>query len=195
MLFGGRYELLLMSVFSIYRGLIYNEFFYVPFHIFGASAYKCRDTSCRYLKFKFSFPLSFSFQCVHNISSTSYLWYLYVKQHWCIYNWFNQIWWHVSIWCGSWLAWKPIRATFLNSLKMKMSILFGVAQMNLGIFLSYFNSIFFNNSLDIRYQFGMDPSWVLTNFIWYWLIFLPKFIYFYQSFPYIIWLEKILIWK
>ena len=33
---------------------------------------------------------------------------------------------------------------------MKMSILLGVAQMNLGIILSYFNAWFFNNSLDIR---------------------------------------------
>ena len=47
MLFGGRYVLLLMALFSIYCGLIYNEFFSVPFHIFGASAYKCRDSSCR----------------------------------------------------------------------------------------------------------------------------------------------------
>jgi hypothetical protein len=51
MLFGGRYVLLLMSLFSMYCGLIYNEFFSVPFHIFGASAYKCRDSSCRCLLF------------------------------------------------------------------------------------------------------------------------------------------------
>jgi len=58
MLFGGRYVLLLMSLFSIYCGLIYNEFFSVPYHIFGASAYKCRDNTCRYLLFRTLMPVS-----------------------------------------------------------------------------------------------------------------------------------------
>ena len=59
MLFGGRYVLLLMSLFSIYCGLIYNEFFSVPYHIFGPSAYKCRDNSCRCLLFLSLFCASF----------------------------------------------------------------------------------------------------------------------------------------
>ncbi|KAK2413082.1 V-type proton ATPase subunit a1 [Trifolium repens] len=42
-----------------------------------------------------------------------------------------------------------------------MSILFGVAQMNLGIILSYFNARFFGKPLDIRYQFV--PQMIFLN--------------------------------
>lgn len=50
-------------------------------------------------------------------------------------------------------SWRGSRSElpFLNSLKMKMSILLGVAQMNLGIIISYFNARFFGSSVDIRY--------------------------------------------
>uniref|UniRef100_A0A5B7BBN9 V-type proton ATPase subunit a n=1 Tax=Davidia involucrata TaxID=16924 RepID=A0A5B7BBN9_DAVIN len=119
MLFGGRYILLLMSLFSIYCGLIYNEFFSVPFHIFGGSAYKCRDATCSdaysvgLVKYRDPYPFGVD-----------------------------------PSWRGS-----RSELPFLNSLKMKMSILLGVAQMNLGIILSYFDAHFFRSSLDIRYQF------------------------------------------
>jgi V-type H+-transporting ATPase subunit a len=44
---------------------------------------------------------------------------------------------------------------------MKMSILLGVAQMNLGIFLSYFNAKFFRNSINVWYQFV--PQLIFLN--------------------------------
>lgn len=127
MLFGGRYVVLLMSLFSIYCGLIYNEFFSIPFHIFGQSAYKCRDATCSdshtagLVKFRDPYPFGVD-----------------------------------PSWRGS-----RSELPFLNSLKMKMSILLGVAQMNLGIILSYFNARFFSNSLDIRYQFL--PQMIFLN--------------------------------
>ncbi|KAL4295998.1 hypothetical protein GQ457_12G026840 [Hibiscus cannabinus] len=127
MLFGGRYVLLLMSLFSIYCGLIYNEFFSVPFHIFGGSAYKCRDATCSdahsagLIKFRDPYPFGVD-----------------------------------PSWRGS-----RSELPLLNSLKMKMSILLGVTQMNLGIILSYFNAHFFRNSLDIRYQFV--PQMIFLN--------------------------------
>ncbi|CAJ1979366.1 unnamed protein product [Sphenostylis stenocarpa] len=60
-------------------------------------------------------------------------------------------------------SWRGSRSElpFLNSLKMKMSILFGVVHMNLGIILSYFNARFFGSLLDIRYQFV--PQMIFLN--------------------------------
>uniref|UniRef100_A0A0D3C2L7 V-type proton ATPase subunit a n=1 Tax=Brassica oleracea var. oleracea TaxID=109376 RepID=A0A0D3C2L7_BRAOL len=127
MLFGGRYVILLMALFSIYCGLIYNEFFSVPFHIFGGSAYRCRDTTCSdayttgLVKYRDPYPFGVD-----------------------------------PSWRGS-----RTELPYLNSLKMKMSILLGIAQMNLGLILSFFNARFFGSSLDIRYQF--IPQMIFLN--------------------------------
>ncbi|KAL0365563.1 UNVERIFIED_CONTAM: V-type proton ATPase subunit a3 [Sesamum angustifolium] len=127
MTFGGRYVILLMALFSIYTGLIYNEFFSVPFELFAPSAYVCRDPACRdattvgLIKARDTYPF------------------------------------------GVDPAWHGTRSElpFLNSLKMKMSILLGVAQMNLGIILSYFNAQFFKNSLNTWFQF--IPQMIFLN--------------------------------
>lgn len=119
MTFGGRYVILLMALFSIYTGLIYNEFFSVPFEIFGRSAYACRDLSCSeattvgLIKVRDTYPFGVD-----------------------------------PVWHGT-----RSELPFLNSLKMKMSILLGVAQMNLGIILSYFNATFFRIGVNIWCQF------------------------------------------
>lgn len=40
MLFGGRYCILLMSIYSIYVGALYNEFFSIPMTMAGRSHFK-----------------------------------------------------------------------------------------------------------------------------------------------------------
>lgn len=127
MMFGGRYVILMMALFSIYTGLIYNEFFSVPFEMFGRSAYACRDLSCR-------------------DATTEGL--IKVRE---AYSFGVDPKWHGS----------RSELPFLNSLKMKMSILLGVAQMNLGIILSYFNAKFFSNSINTWYQF--IPQLIFLN--------------------------------
>ncbi|KAL1202737.1 V-type proton ATPase subunit a2 [Cardamine amara subsp. amara] len=46
MAFGGCYVIFMMSLFSIYTGLIYKEFFSILYPLFASSAYDCRDASC-----------------------------------------------------------------------------------------------------------------------------------------------------
>ena len=127
MTFGGRYVIFMMALFSIFTGLIYNEFFSVPFELFGPSAYACRDLSCRdattegLIKVGRTYPFGVD-----------------------------------PVWHGT-----RSELPFLNSLKMKMSILIGVAQMDLGIIISYFNARFFGNSLNIWFQF--IPEMIFLN--------------------------------
>ncbi|CAA0397972.1 unnamed protein product [Arabidopsis thaliana] len=127
MAFGGRYVILMMSLFSIYTGLIYNEFFSIPFPLFAPSAYDCRDVSCSeattigLIKVRDTYPFGLD-----------------------------------PVWHGS-----RSELPFLNSLKMKMSILLGVSQMNLGIIMSYFNARFFKSSVNIWFQF--IPQMIFLN--------------------------------
>uniref|UniRef100_A0A7N0T248 V-type proton ATPase subunit a n=1 Tax=Kalanchoe fedtschenkoi TaxID=63787 RepID=A0A7N0T248_KALFE len=136
MAFGGRYVIMMMAIFSIYTGLIYNEFFSVPFELFGRSAYACRDLSCKdsttvgLIKVGPTYPFGVD-----------------------------------PVWHGS-----RSELPFLNSLKMKMSILIGVSQMNLGIIMSFFNALFFKNSINVWFQF--IPQMIFLNSLFGYLSFL-----------------------
>ena len=124
MAFDGRYAILLMSIFSIYTGLLYNECFSVPMNWFGASKYVCD-------------PNDNSEGC--DTQSTTGL----------VNNGDGAYAFGVDpIWHGS-----RSELPFLNSLKMKMSILMGVSQMMLGIFMSYLNQAYTNDKLSMFCEF------------------------------------------
>lgn len=124
MCFQGRYLILLMGIFSIFTGFIYNEFFAVPLDLFGsrwkfttASKMACGVDNCLnpgdVMPPIAPYPFGFD-----------------------------------PVWKGS-----KTGLVFFNSYKMKLSIILGVVQMLMGICLSYVNASFFKKRLDFLYVF------------------------------------------
>lgn len=122
--YDGRYMLLLMGLFSIFTGFIYNEFFAVPLDLFTsrwkfteASSMACGIDNCdipEAVKAPLSpYPMGFD-----------------------------------PIWKGS-----ANGLLFFNSYKMKLSIVLGVSQMVLGICMSYLNAKQFKHPVDVWYVF------------------------------------------
>lgn len=122
--YDGRYMLLLMGLFSIFTGLIYNEFFAIPLDIFGSrwkyieeSDMACGVDNCHVPEEVRApinpYPLGFD-----------------------------------PIWKGS-----ATGLLFFNSYKMKLSIVLGVVQMVLGICLSYLNAKQYKHPVDVWYVF------------------------------------------
>ena len=108
--FGGRYMILLMGLFSIYTGLMYNDIFSKSLNLFG-SAWSVRPKS------KFSLDdIELEANIPDDYRGTPYIFGM------------DPI-WQVS----------TNKILFLNSYKMKVSVLLGVGQMLFGVLLSFYN--------------------------------------------------------
>eukprot|EP00879_Flechtneria_rotunda_P014171 GHRR01014808.1.p1 GENE.GHRR01014808.1~~GHRR01014808.1.p1 ORF type:complete len:648 (+),score=178.01 GHRR01014808.1:407-2350(+) len=131
MAFAGRYCIMLMAVFSIFTGLIYNEFFSMPMTLFGGSRMRCFKNGalqpavhdlrvCPEIGGEVAFP--------PGINPYPF---------------------------GVDPAWHGTKSElpYLNSVKMKMSILLGVSHMNLGIMMSLFNNLYFRDRLSTLCEF------------------------------------------
>ncbi|KAL0048361.1 hypothetical protein WJX82_001585 [Trebouxia sp. C0006] len=143
MCFGGRYVMLLMAIFSIYTGLIYNECFSIPMSIFGKSHWACAEESGQgysLLQIKFNetlCPTAFEAGLSMNDRGP----YPFGVD---------------PVWHGT-----KTELSYLNSVKMKLSIVLGVAQMNAGVVLSLFNQRYFRDKLSIICEF--IPQMIFLN--------------------------------
>ncbi|KAL4446730.1 hypothetical protein ABPG77_007974 [Micractinium sp. CCAP 211/92] len=143
MMFGGRYVILLMAIFSIFTGMIYNEMFSVVTTWFGRTRFACATDHTltdpvTIMMNPDSCPSAFSTGLEMTTRGTPFAF-------------------------GVDPAWHGTRTelSFLNSMKMKMSIVLGVVQMNAGIILSYFNQRYFADSLSTLCEF--IPQMIFLN--------------------------------
>jgi len=145
MFYSGRYLIFLMAIFSIYQGFLYNEFFSLPMNfgsVWKAHKYLSPDNSTWMVNFQIdNYP--------RNISSISE-----VGENPTIYFFGVD-----PVWKGS-----SNELLYYNSVKMKMSVIIGVIQMSLGIFLHLLNALYFKNKMDIVGEF-------IPRIIFLWAIF------------------------
>lgn len=147
--FSGRYIILLMGIFSIYTGLIYNDCFSKSLNIFGSSwSVRPMFTDGNWteetllgssvlqlnpaIRGVFGGPYPFGIDPIWNIATN--------------------------------------KLTFLNSFKMKMSVILGIIHMLFGVSLSLFNHIYFKKPLNI--YFGFIPEVIFMTSLFGYLVIL-----------------------
>ncbi|CAG9532743.1 unnamed protein product [Cercopithifilaria johnstoni] len=129
----GRYIILLMGLFSIYTGFIYNDFYSRSINLFGSSWRNPYDASL--------FNLTQNEQTAH-IDLTLPPQYAYDRDKGPYVFGLDPI-WNLA----------ENRLTFTNSMKMKISIIFGITQMTFGVILSLINFLNFRSTIDICFTF------------------------------------------
>ncbi|KAG9353928.1 hypothetical protein JZ751_012052 [Albula glossodonta] len=143
MFFEGRYMILMMGLFSIYTGLIYNECFAKSLNIFSSGwSVRAMFTELQWtnetlrtnalltldpnITGVFNGPYPFGIDPIWNLASN--------------------------------------RLTFLNSYKMKMSVIFGVLHMSFGVVLGVFNHLHFRQKFNVYLLFLPELLFLLCLF-------------------------------
>jgi V-type H+-transporting ATPase subunit a len=136
--FGGRYIILMMGLFSIYSGFIYNDMFAKSLNIFGSSWRVSYNTSTIMTNAKLQL----------NVTDDNFL----IPDR--TYPMGLDPVWQVA----------DNKIIFLNSFKMKLSIIFGVVHMILGLSISVINSKHFRKTSLIILEFVPQVTFLLLLF-------------------------------
>ncbi|VDK74064.1 unnamed protein product [Litomosoides sigmodontis] len=152
--FNGRYVIFLMGCFSVYTGFIYNDAYSKSFNLFGSSWRNIYSDLSKYGPEQ----------------------ELMLTPQWAYYN--------LSV--GPypigvdpiWNLAESNKLSFLNSMKMKMSVIIGVAQMTFGVLLSYENYKYFDSRLDVLYMFIPQMLFLGCIFIYLCIEILAKWLFF-----------------
>ncbi|KAI6202062.1 V-type proton ATPase subunit a [Aphelenchoides besseyi] len=127
--FGGRFIIVLMGLFSMYAGLIYNDIFAKSVNVFG-SRWTIPYNESELLQSSLHGGYR-ELDPANSFVDPSGPYLIGVDPIWNIAN---------------------NRLNFLNSMKMKASVIIGIAQMILGVMLSFINAGFFGSIVDIFTQ-------------------------------------------
>ncbi|XP_043298253.1 V-type proton ATPase 116 kDa subunit a2 isoform X2 [Cervus elaphus] len=138
MFFNGRYILLLMGLFSVYTGLIYNDCFSKSVNLFGS---------------RWNVSAMYSSSHSPEEQKKMVLWNDSIVRHHSVLQLDPSV---PGVFRGPYpFGIDPIwnlatnRLTFLNSFKMKMSVILGITHMTFGVILGIFNHLHFRKKFNI----------------------------------------------
>ena len=134
MAFAGRYVILIMSVFAIYMGFVYNECFSMPLSLFGKTQWECDFDSCAdQLNFKYGEATNGTWATTPDRVQEMWVEHGKCACPLAVDRSTPYVFGVDPAWHGT-----KTELTFVNSVKMKMSIILGVTQMTLGIVCSLY---------------------------------------------------------
>ncbi len=143
---GMRYLALLMGLFATFAGLIYNDLMAVPVWIWD-SCYDLKDIPMDHSKHtegehvRQAMKATLKPDCVYPVGVDPV--------------------WHLG----------SNELAFLNSLKMKLSVILGVLQMGLGVFMKALNARYRKNNVDFWFEFVPQIILLFSLFGWMdWMI-------------------------
>jgi V-type H+-transporting ATPase subunit a len=141
-----KYLILLMGFFSVFAGFMYNDFLSMGTRLFGTSRFHINDTTG-----ESSFVPWFNNRNVKSTQSESGGPYPFGLD---------------PAWHGA-----SNELLFVNSYKMKLSVLIGVSQMFLGIILKFLNSFHFRNYIDFVFECIPQLTFLIVIFVYMdWMI-------------------------
>ncbi|KAK6018103.1 V-type ATPase subunit family protein [Ostertagia ostertagi] len=159
----GRYIIILMGLFSIYTGILYNDAFAKSINVFGSSWANPYNKSeiDSWLQPK-SDAQELRLTTVTLDPATAFL-----KERGPYPMGVDPV-WNIAV----------NRLSFLNSMKMKMSVIIGVLQMTFGLFLSFLNHVFFKSKVDILTNFIPQMVFMGCIFIYLCVQIVAKWVFF-----------------
>lgn len=159
--FEGRYIILLMGIFSVHAGFMYNDCFAKSFNIFGSS---WRNP---YAQHSLETWENQSIKMDKDILLEMPPDKAFLDERGPYFFGVDPI-WNVA----------ENKLNFLNSLKMKLSVIIGIAQMTFGVFLSLNNYTFFKSNIEIFTVFIPQLLFMLCIFVYLCLQVIVKWITF-----------------
>ncbi|ULT96043.1 hypothetical protein L3Y34_004590 [Caenorhabditis briggsae] len=158
--YGGRYIMMLMGIFSIYTGFLYNDAFAKSFSVFGSgwtNSYN-ETTLDSWMKRSNESKREFALELVPELA--------FEKEN--TYPFGVDPIWNVA----------DNRLSFLNSMKMKASVIIGITQMTFGVFLSVLNHTHFKSYIDIVANFIPQVIFLSCIFIYLCIQIVVKWLFF-----------------